>query len=183
MSRIIKKTTTPQDPSQPHVLVSRSPRQSALLAIFTMLIAVLLFNLAAYTLTAIATSLTSTPTDSSSTKLRANNCESLLLEQQQDWLLPAPATTKLCFTTNIMLGLTSGALLVIAFLWWMASASEISVSVRNYALGYGIGAGIVGLVLVHILFMKRFMMGGGLLMAINTILGLALTGLAIGTME
>lgn len=93
-----------------------------------MLIAVLLFNLAAYTLTAIATSLTSTPTVSSSTKLRANDCESLLPGQQQDWLLPAPATTKLCFITNIVLGLTSGALLVNAFLWWMTSATEISVS-------------------------------------------------------
>lgn len=186
MSRIIETTTaTPpqRDPSQSYVLVSRSPRQSAFLAIFTMLIAVLLFNLAAYTVTAIFTSLTSTPTVLSSTKLRASDCECPLPQQQQDWLVPAPAITKLCFTANLMLGMTSGALLVIAFLWWMTSASEVSVSVRNYALRCGIGAGIVGLVLVHILFMKRFVEGGGLMMAVNTILGLALTGLVFGTME
>lgn len=72
---------------------------------------------------------------------------------------------------------------MVAFLWWMTSASEVSVSVRNYALRWGIGAGIVGLVLVHILFMKRLVEGGGLVMAVNTILGLALTGLVFGTME
>jgi hypothetical protein len=148
-----------------------------------MLIAVLLFNLAAYTVTAIFTSLTSTLTISSSTTLRATSCECPPLEQQQDWLVPAPATTKLCFTANLMLGLTSSALLVIAFLWWMTSASEVSISMKNYALGYGIGAGIVGLILVHILFIRRFVEGGGLMMAVNTILGLTLTGLAFGTME
>ncbi|KUJ09139.1 uncharacterized protein LY89DRAFT_741434 [Mollisia scopiformis] len=146
-----------------------------------MFIALLLFNLAAYTITAIATSLTSTPYVSYSNKLRANDCECPLHEQQQDWLLPAPAITKLCFIANLLLGLMSGALLVNAFLWWMTSVSEISVSVRNYALGCGIGAGIVGLVLVHILFIKKLVKSGGLLMAINTILGLTLMGLAFGT--
>jgi hypothetical protein len=85
--------------------------------------------------------------------------------------------------TNIMLGLTSGALLVIAFVWWLTSVLEVSVSVRNYALGCGAGAGLMGLVLVHVLFMKKFVEDGGLMMAVNTILGLALTGLAFGTME
>ena len=61
--------------------------------------------------------------------------------------------------------------------------SEVSVTVRNYALGCGAGAGLVGLVLVHILFIKQFVEDGGLVMAVNTILGLTLTGLAFGTME
>lgn len=65
----------------------------------------------------------------------------------------------------------------------MTSASEVSVSVRNYALGYGTGAGIVGLVLVHVLFIKRFVESDGLMMAVNTILGLVLTGLVFGTIE
>jgi hypothetical protein len=82
-----------------------------------------------------------------------------------------------------MLGLTSGALLVIAFVWWLTSVSEVSVSVRNYALGCGAGAGLMGLVLVHVLFMNRCVEDGGLMMAVNTILGLALTGMAFGTME
>ncbi|OBT77082.1 hypothetical protein VF21_02891 [Pseudogymnoascus sp. 05NY08] len=148
-----------------------------------MLIAVLLFNLAVHTVTAIFTSLTSMPTVLSSTKLGASDCECPLPHQQPDWLVPAPAITKLCFIANLLLGMTSGALLVIAFLWWMTSASEVSVSMRNYALRCGIGAGIVGLVLVHILFMKRFVEDGGLMTAVNTILGLTLTGLVFGTME
>lgn len=188
MSKIIETTTaTPLqrdgDPSQPHVLESRSPRQSAFLAIYTMLFAVLLFNLAVYAVTAIYTSLTSTPTVLSCAKLRAYDCECSLPQQQQDWLVPAPATTKICFMANLMLGMASGALLVIAFFWWMTSALEVSVSVRNYALGYGTGAGIVGLVLVHVLFIKRFVESDGLMMAVNTILGLVLTGLVFGTIE
>jgi uncharacterized membrane protein len=159
--------------------------QSAFLAIFTMLLAVLLINLAAYTVTAIYTSLTSAPTVSSSSKLRASDCECRCshLEPQKDWFALAPGTTQLCFMANLGLGMASGVLLVVASFWWMTSVSEVSVSARNYALGCGIGAGIVGLVLVHVLFMKRFVEGGGLMMAVNTILGLALTGLAFGTME
>jgi len=188
MYRIIATTaaTPPQrDPSQPHVQVSRSPRQSAFLSILTMLVAILLFNLAAYTLTALYTSHTSTPTVSSSTKLPASNCECPChhLEPRQDWVASAPGTTQLCFTANLGLGITSGGLLVIAFFWWLASVSEVSVTVRNYALGCGAGAGLVGLVLVHILFIKQFVEDGGLMMAVNTILGLTLTGLAFGTME
>ena len=178
MSGITKTTTPPRRRlPQPYVVVDRSERQSALLAIVAMLVAVLLFNLAAYTLNAITTSLMST------TKAAADNCESLLHQQQQDWLVAAPATTKLCFMSNIMLGVMSGVLLVTAFLWWITVVSDISASVRNYALGCGIGAGIVGIVLVHILLIKRLIDGGGLLMAINTIMGLALTGLAFGTIE
>lgn len=150
-----------------------------------MLLAVLLFNLAAYTVTAAYTSLTSTPTASSSSKLRVSDCECRCppLEPQQDWLATAPGTTQLCFFANLTLVLASGALLVVAFFWWMTSVSEVSVSGRNYALGCGIGAGIVGLVFVHVLFMNRFVEGGGLMMAVNTILGLSLTGLAFGTVE
>lgn len=110
-----------------------------------------------------------------------------MLEQQQDWLVPAPIATKLCFTVNVLLALTSGALLVSAFLWWATSASEISVSVRNHALGYGFGAGIIGLVLLHIFFMKTLMKtlmkGNGWLIGVNTVLGVTLTGLALGTIE
>lgn len=186
MSQLIETTTAtlPQrDLSEPHVLVARPPRQSAFLAIFTMLVAILLINLAAYTVTAIHTSLTSTPAVSSFTKIGADDCECPILEQPQDWLVPAPATTKLCFTANLLLGISSGGLLVVAFLWWMTSLSEVSVSVKNYALGYGVGAGFVGLVLVHVLFIKRFVEDRGLMMAVNTILCLTLTGLAFGTME
>lgn len=186
MSKIIETTAaTPlqRDPSQPDVIVSRSPRQSAFLAIFTMLMAVLLFNLAAYTVNAIYTSLTSTPIVLSSTKLQSCDCECPLHQQQQDWLLPAPAVTKLCFMANLMLLMSSSALLVIAFISYVTSVSELSVSARNYALGCGIGAGMMGLVLVHVLFIKRFVESGGLMMAVNTILGLVLSGLVFGTME
>jgi hypothetical protein len=132
MYRIIETTaaTLPQrDPSRPHAQVSGSPRQSAILAISTMLLAVLLFNLAAYTVTAIYTSLTSTSTVSSSSKLRASDCECRCphLEPQQDWLATAPGNTQLCFMANLGLGMASGILLIFAFFWWMTSVSEVSV--------------------------------------------------------
>jgi hypothetical protein len=149
-----------------------------------MLIAVLLFNVSTYSLTAIATRLNTTPTlVSSPTKFLPGDRERALPQQNQDWLLPAPATTKLCFGTNIFLGLTSGAMLVNAFFWWMTNASLVSVAVRNYALAYGLGAGIAGIVFVHVLLVPRPNEGMGFLMAVNTILGPVLTGLAFGTMK
>lgn len=65
----------------------------------------------------------------------------------------------------------------------MTNASLVSGAVRNYALAYGLGAGIAGIVFVHIVLVPRLDEGNGFLMAINSILGPILTGLAFGTME
>jgi hypothetical protein len=65
----------------------------------------------------------------------------------------------------------------------MTSALEVSISMKNYALGYRTRARIIGLVLVHVLFIKRFIKSNGLMMAINIILGLVLTRLVFSTIE
>ena len=65
----------------------------------------------------------------------------------------------------------------------MTNALLISSVVRNHAIAYAIGAGIMGIVLMHVLFVQKMKERNGFLLAINTILGLALAGLAFGTME
>lgn len=171
--------------SQPHVSDPKSARQSAFLAIFTMIIAMLLLDLSIYSINTMATRHNS-PAPSISNpippKFLQCNCESLLPEQPQDWVAAAPVATKLCFTANVTLGLISIGLLAIGFVQWIENALLISVVLRNHALAYGIGAVVVGLIFIHAFFMHRMKENDEWLLAINTIMGLALAGLAFGTM-
>jgi hypothetical protein len=146
-----------------------------------MVIAILFFNLASYSITTLAATRLAIMRS-----LKSNSLEfpsSYPIGQDQDWVLAAPALTKLCFAANLLLGTTSCLILMNAFFWWMTNASLVSSTVRNYALAYSLGAGIAGIVFVHVALVPRLSEGDGFLMAINSILFSVLAGLVFGTLE
>jgi uncharacterized phage protein gp47/JayE len=70
-----------------------------------------------------------------------------------------------------------------AFLWWMTNALLVSGVVRNYVLAHSIGAGITGIVFVHVVLVPTSNKGCELLKAVNSVLGPVLAGLAFVTTE
>ncbi|RFU27975.1 hypothetical protein B7463_g8357, partial [Scytalidium lignicola] len=185
MSTIPKPTTSPQapQPSQPQASDPRAARQTALLNILGILIATLLLNAVSYSIAAMVTRLSTTPT---STPNFPKSHSSALTNEDQDWevtFLFAPATTKLCFAANVLVGAISCFVLMHAFFIWMTTLALVSDSVRNYALAYGVGAGISGIVFVHVVLVPRLEEGDGFLMIINSVLGPVLAGLTFGTIE
>lgn len=146
-------------------------RQRALLAILTMLIAILALNVASYSIAALTTRLSTTPPKSN---------------ERQDWqiaFLHAPATIKACFGANIFVGGAGCLVLVHTFFTWITALSHVSVTVRNYAMAYGIGAGIMAIVCVHVVLVPRLQEGEGFLMIINSIAASVLAGLTFGTIN
>jgi hypothetical protein len=188
---LMSKTQTPSPrgtsyPSQPSVLDPKAARQAALAAVFAMLMSILFFNLACYSLRRVnsrlsgaRTSLLSKPLELPSDTAALSNTKSL------EWdiaLGSASAISKLCWAANFSVLLASCLGLVVGFPLWLGYVSHISSTVRNYALVYGLGGGIAGLVFVHIVLVPRLRgRDSDTLVAVNSILVLFVTGLAYGT--
>jgi len=171
MARVSRPNASPQDPQSLRPLDPILPRHTALLAIFVMLIAILFFNIASYSLGAMASRLGKMPILNADSQTRQSDELDLGGQDWQIVFLTAPATTKLCFATNVFIGAASCFALMYAFFWWMTNASLISGSVRNCALLYGVGAGTGGVLFIHLVLVPRWSEGEGFLMAVNSILG------------
>jgi hypothetical protein len=63
----------------------------------------------------------------------------------------------------------------------MANAFLVSGVVRNYVLAHDLGAGIAGIVFVHVVLVPRLNEGCEFLKAANSVLGPVLAGMAFGT--
>jgi hypothetical protein len=65
----------------------------------------------------------------------------------------------------------------------MTNAFLVSGVVRNYVLAHDLGAGIAGIVFVHVVLVPRLTEGCEFLKAANSVLGPVLVGMAFGTTE
>jgi hypothetical protein len=161
-------------------------RQTALLAILGMFIVLFLLNAVSYSINALNTRLSSI-TSTSTSKFLESPPPGL---STQEWergvaFRSAPATIKLWFAANVAVLAASCLALVNACIIWTTRLALVSVAARNYAIAYGLGAGICGSIMfTQIISPSRLAEGEeAFLMLINSVSLPVLAGLAFGTME